>query len=217
MTTATIPAPAEKKFDVSVNALDFFATRIWSFNLPALQAHYEGWIQKIMLMRANAPTAVGRSIRAGWNSEKTIFADPAFNPLQEVALACLQHAFREMVAPPGLNFFIEAWVNMHEPGGFNTMHLHPNALLSATYYLQVPDDSGAIVFRDPRLGVNLSPFEGIGVNANSEVEIQPKAGTLLIFPNWLEHRVEINKGVNTRIAIGMNALGAVPAAKSRPL
>lgn len=99
---------------------------------------------------------------------------------------------------------------MNDKGGFNTLHSHPGALMSGTFYLTVPEGSGELVFRDPRLGVVLSPFHGDNApNSANDVKLIPKVGMLAIFPNWLEHRVEPHQGEIPRVSIAMNAQQAI--------
>ncbi|MFY0613842.1 MAG: hypothetical protein JXQ99_20095, partial [Hyphomicrobiaceae bacterium] len=42
------------------------------------------------------------------------------------------------------------WVNLLEPGGAHSAHIHPHSVISGTYYVDVPPGSGAIRFEDPR-------------------------------------------------------------------
>jgi hypothetical protein len=70
----------------------------------------------------------------------------------------------------------------------------------------MPEGSGSIIFRDPRPGVVLSPYYGNGVSNCNMAPIRPDAGTLLLFPNWLEHEVEAHGGTTPRMSIAMNAI-----------
>ena len=42
------------------------------------------------------------------------------------------------------------WSIINKKGSFNIQHNHPNAYLSAAYYVKVPKNSGNIKFFDPR-------------------------------------------------------------------
>jgi len=194
--------------EIQVQHRDLFATRLWQFDMPELLPLHAGWVEQVQAWRAQNPSPAGRSNRQGWNSDKTVFADPLFAPLQTACQAAFQRAFADMHLTQPLRFRLQAWVNLHDPGGFNTLHVHPNVLLSGCYYLEVPEASGAIVFRDPRPGVVLNPFPGRGVHCLPNIEIKPQAGQLLVFPHWLDHRVEPNAGDTPRIAVAMNAVAA---------
>lgn len=192
--------------NISASHADLFPTRIWTYDLSELSAHFEAWQQALQRWREREPGPAGRSNRRGWNSEKTVLLDPLFGPLLEAAKQAFGHALRQMIPSGELRFGLEAWANIHDPDGYNVMHVHPNALLSGCFYLSVPDGAGALVFRDPRPGVALSPFLTNGVNTNQKVQLAPKAGLLVLFPNWLEHAVDPNLADAARVSIAMNAL-----------
>jgi uncharacterized protein (TIGR02466 family) len=185
---------------------DVFPTRLWFFDLEELVPRIEDWREQIAGWRRTDPAPAGRSNRMGWNSGKGLFAHDAFKPLQDAANTCFSHAFKDMRLSEAVRFRLEGWVNMHDRGGFNTLHVHPNVLLCGCFYLQVPEAAGPIVFRDPRPGVVLTPFAGKGVHCGGDLSVRPSAGQLIVFPNWLEHRVEPNDDTAPRISIAMNAL-----------
>jgi uncharacterized protein (TIGR02466 family) len=105
------------------------------------------------------------------------------------------------------DYRLESWVNIHDRGGFNFLHMHDGCLLSGAFYLQVPPGSGSLVFRDPRPGVIGSPFKGSGANGHSDVQLAPEAGLVVLFPNWLDHYVEPHENDIPRISLSFNALG----------
>jgi len=105
-----------------------------------------------------------------------------------------------------LPFQLESWVNLHDRGGFNFLHIHDGTLLSGVFYLQVPSGSGDLVFRDPRPGVLNASFKGSDVNGHSDVHLRPETGLVVIFPSWLEHYVEPHENDIVRISISFNAL-----------
>ncbi|MBA5687983.1 TIGR02466 family protein [Rugamonas apoptosis] len=185
---------------------DLFPTRIWVFELDELLEQHPGWIDQILAMREASPVPAGRSNRQGWNSDKTVFAVPQFEPLQRLAQTAFVHAFKDLALKEPLRFQLEAWVNMLDVGGSNLSHVHPHTLLAGCYYLQACEQSSPIVFRDPRPGVMLTALPGTGVHSESTVSLHPKPGQLVVFPSWLEHRVELHTGPQARISIAMNAI-----------
>ena len=196
---------------IDVSPQDVFTTRIWQFDLSGLSSHFAQWQQEIEAWRKEVPEPLGRSNRLGWNSPLTVFERETFAPLKRAVAKSFEHAFKEMQPTFKTVVAFEAWVNLHDPGAYNTLHLHPNSLLSGSFYLTVPEGAGPIVFRDPRMGVVMAGFPGVGVNCQKDMEIQPKVGQLVVFPHWLEHRVEANEADSSRIAVAINAL-RVPGA-----
>lgn len=194
---------------LSLQHMDLFPTRVWVVDLAALAGHGPAWLAAIEDWRARSPQAAGRSNRMGWNSEQTLFDEPLFAPLAEAVRSVFDFIFQEM-GPPQLNYQLKAWANVHDAGGYNTFHNHAGALLSACFYLRVPDGSGPLVLRDPRPGALLSPWQGsLRPNSGSEISIAPQAGQLLIFPHWLEHGVEAHGGDVSRVSIPVNAVPAL--------
>ncbi|MFT5720432.1 MAG: hypothetical protein ACI9W6_000722 [Motiliproteus sp.] len=185
---------------------DLFPTRVWTVDLGALASYRSRWIDIIKQMQSNNPNPAGRSNRLGWNSEPTLFNDQRFAPLAEAASGVVDLIFKEM-GPPDFPNTLEAWANVHGLSGYNTIHNHAGALLSACYYLSVPPNSGALVLRDPRPGAMLSPWQGsLRPNGGSEIAITPQQGQLIVFPNWLEHGAEAHAGSEARISIPINVV-----------
>jgi uncharacterized protein (TIGR02466 family) len=184
---------------------DLFTTRIWVFDIPELQGFHSSWVQSIMHWRDQDPKPVGRSNRKGWNTDPIVFSREEFKPLLDASNQAFLHVFKEMQPPLQFRFALQAWINLHDPGSFNVLHVHANVLLSGTYYIKVPEGSGAIRFRDPRPGVVLSPFIDGGINTCKDIVLNPKEGQLVVFPNWLDHAVDVNEGTEPRISVAMNA------------
>src|SRR5579859_992650 len=200
-------APHQPDRTLKVEPVHLFPTRIWQSRLTALAPHFPAWVAAIEAMRAAQPEPAGRSNRQGWNSDdKAVFDQPVFTELHAAIRACCDFALRQMgMAEPA--YRLESWVNIHDRGGFNFLHMHDGCLLSGVFYLQVPPGSGCLTFRDPRPGVIGSPFKGGGANGHSDVQLNPEAGLAVLFPNWLDHYVEPHDNDSPRIALSFNALG----------
>lgn len=203
-----MPVPPTIAFDAGFapQAFELFATRIWQAQLPLLRPHLTEWVAEISRMRAANPKPAGRTNRQGWNSENMeVLEQPAFSPLRDAVRAGCASALREMGAA-NLPFDLQSWVNLHDRGGFNFLHVHEGCLLSGTFYLQVPPGSGRFVFRDPRPGVVHGYVTGAVPNGYSDIQLTPEAGLLVLFPCWMEHYVEPHDSDTPRIAIAFNAL-----------
>ncbi|QRN53118.1 TIGR02466 family protein [Dyella caseinilytica] len=187
-------------------AFDLFPTRIWQVPLTHLAPRFVSWVEAIQALRAAAPVPAGRTNRGGWNSvDNAVLQQPVFvELLRDIRSYCTQ-AFMDMgMGTPA--FDVQSWANIHDRGGFNFQHMHEGALLSGTFYLQVPEGSGALVFKDPRQGVLNSYAKGGGANAYKDIQLRPSAGLLVLFPHWLEHFVEPHGNDMPRICIPFNAM-----------
>jgi uncharacterized protein (TIGR02466 family) len=185
---------------MNFNFIDLYPTRIWSLQADHLAVHHEAWLHAIEAMRLQNPDPQGRSSRAAWNSHEKLFDDEVFAPLKATLLESVASILKNQFnIADNRRASVVAWANVHEQGGFNTQHLHPHNTFSGAYYLSVPDGAGPIVFRDPRYAALMNP-----IGPADESAILPKAGQLLIFPSWLEHRVEINQANAQRVSIAFN-------------
>jgi uncharacterized protein (TIGR02466 family) len=205
-TAAPAPVPALQPFDL-------FPTRIWQARPMSVLPHLEQWVAATMAMRAASPLPAGRTNRQGWNSAAMDVLDlPIFALLQQAIRAACASALREM-GVPDIAFRLQSWVNMHDRGGFNFLHVHEGSLLSGSFYLKVPPGSGKFVFRDPRPGVIHGYAKGAVANGYSDVHLAPDAGLLVLFPCWMEHYVEPHNGDEPRICVAFNAIEGSPAAR----
>ena len=189
-----------------LQAFDLFPTRIWQAQLSDLRPQFDSWVQAVLQMRAVNPKPAGRTNRMGWNSEDMAVLDqPLFAPLREAVRVACADVLRDMGAP-GIPFDLQSWVNLHDRGGFNFLHVHEGSLLSGSFYLQVPPGSGKFVFRDPRPGVVHGYVKGAVPNGYSDIRLTPETGLLVLFPCWMEHFVEPHDSDIPRITIAFNAL-----------
>ncbi len=193
-----------------LRSFDIFPTRIWQQQDATLAPHLAEWIAAVLAMRAASPEPAGRTIRQGWNSaDMAVLDQPRFAVLQRAVRAACTTALAEM-GEPDIAFRLQSWVNLHDRGGFNFLHLHEGSLLSGSFYLQVPLGSGDFVFRDPRPGVIHGSFKGAAPNGHGDINLTPSAGLLVLFPCWMEHYVEPHASDEPRITIAFNALDITP-------
>ena len=190
----------------SVEQIDLFPTRVWKSRLHGLAPHFPTWVDAANDLRSASPNPAGRSNRLGWNSIDTaVLNRPEFDALNGAVNACCRQAIRQM-GHGDRKFELESWINMHDRGGFNFLHMHDGALLSGVFYLQSPDGSGSLVFRDPRPLIIHAATEGAWANAHNEVHLRPEVGMIVLFPPWLEHYVEPHQNDVPRISISFNVL-----------
>jgi uncharacterized protein (TIGR02466 family) len=184
---------------------DLFPTRIWQTHLDSLDPYLEGWVKEVLAMRAANPAPAGRTVRQGWNSEDMqVLERPELAPLRQAIRAACADALKEM-GQGERRFYLQSWINLHDRGGFNFLHMHEGSLLSGSFYLQVPPGSGEFVFRDPRPGVLHGFIKGPVPNGHADINLTPSEGLLVLFPCWIEHYVEPHDSEEPRITIAFNA------------
>lgn len=92
------------------------------------------------------------------------------------------------------------WVNVMPEDANHSLHLHPLAVVSGTYYVSVPKGSGPLKLEDPRMGLLMASPPRPHLFHN----ILPKAGHLVLWESWLRHEVSPNRGNGDRISISFN-------------
>jgi uncharacterized protein (TIGR02466 family) len=99
------------------------------------------------------------------------------------------------------------WVNCLPEGGFHAAHIHPNSVISGTYYVAVPKGASAIRFEDPRHAMMMAapPRQKKAREENQPfVSLQPSEGTVLLWESFLRHDVPVNQSSETRVSISFN-------------
>lgn len=98
------------------------------------------------------------------------------------------------------------WINILEPMGHHSGHIHPHSLISGTFYVHVPEGASALRLEDPRLPLMMNaPLRKPGNPARQTfVPVQPQAGTVLLWESWLRHEVPINMSDDVRISVSFN-------------
>lgn len=99
------------------------------------------------------------------------------------------------------------WINILQPGGFHSAHIHPHSVISGTIYVVVPKGASSLRFEDPRLGQMMSapPRKSTSRKENqSFVSYEPKRGTLLLWESYLRHEVPYLKSKSERISVSFN-------------
>ena len=96
--------------------------------------------------------------------------------------------------------FSELWVQefAKKGGGHHSAHIHWNQHVSGFYFLKCSDKTSYPVFHDPRTGARATKLkmksENNILSSTELVNYQPKPGTLIIFPGYLEHEFAVDFG-----------------------
>ncbi len=99
------------------------------------------------------------------------------------------------------------WINVLEPGGVHTGHIHPHSALSGTYYVDTPPGSSALKLEDPRLPLMMAAparAEDAPEEAQQFVYVAPKAGDVLMWESFVRHEVPVNEAKKARVSVSFN-------------
>jgi uncharacterized protein (TIGR02466 family) len=182
-----------------------FPTPIWSSILDIDLDPIKKYIYKLK------ESSEGRKISnfGGWQS-KEFFPSEETNESVQSLLKIIERYLKVCYTDYG--FFEEPkvdnyWFNINHPGCSNLEHTHSRCFLSGTIYIDVPENSGNIVFKR-------SAFEDYIISSNigsgttklsaSYWKYSVVPNQLMIFPGWLLHEVEKNNSNNDRISMAFN-------------
>jgi uncharacterized protein (TIGR02466 family) len=99
------------------------------------------------------------------------------------------------------------WINVLEPGGVHTGHIHPHSVLSGTFYVDVPPGASALKLEDPRHALMMAApprAEDAPESERTFVYVTPKAGEVLIWESFVRHEVPANAAKKSRISVSFN-------------
>ncbi len=94
----------------------------------------------------------------------------------------------------------DCWINVMGRGGVHGAHLHPQAVVSGTYYVKAPAGSAGLKFEDPRL----SRFMAAPMRRRVHVEYPARAGRVVLFESWLRHEVPPGGAAAERVSLSFN-------------
>lgn len=101
----------------------------------------------------------------------------------------------------------DCWVNIMPISAAHSMHLHPLAFVSGTYYVATPPGCPGLKFEDPRLDRFMAApprLPGAGRENQAHVTYPAREGQLILFESWLRHGVPQNRVEAERISISFN-------------
>tara|TARA_R100001591_G_scaffold108162_1_gene117427 strand:+ start:509 stop:1060 length:552 start_codon:yes stop_codon:yes gene_type:complete len=98
-----------------------------------------------------------------------------------------------------------AWICKNIKGSFNKIHLHGGSDISGVYYLEVPKNSGDIVFRNPNDCVQMADWNmGKDILWTPEYIWKAQKGLIIYFPSYLPHYTQVNQSHEPRLALSFN-------------
>ena len=186
-----------------------FSTEIWEEYDHQCIVNNES-LAKVITNRSLAESSRELSNIGGWQSNDDLAEDVQFTDLisfvrQKLLKVALHNNYID-----GLEcVIVNMWANINEHRDFNKAHLHPNSDWSFAYYVKVTEDSGGIVFCDPRVRRVMNVQDEILIDYSNDSQhsiytVNPLNGQLIIFPSYLEHYVDQNLTQETRFSISGN-------------
>ena len=139
---------------------DWFPTSIWYFDV-ADHEQLNATLLPLILneQQRDSEGMTGRSSVLGWHSKDDFHRREEFQGLIDIVkeqvaeVAQFNHWDLEKVTPRVIN----CWGIVNDKYASNVVHNHPHSILSGVYYVQAPENSGDLFFRDPREAPTMPP------------------------------------------------------------
>lgn len=186
----------------------YFPTPIWWDNLSFDNTNLLAYCKKL-----KDKDPVGRELSnfGGWQSPDLISEDNLdlkkfVSKLEQSIIPCMV----DYGINPNAHKLIVAnlWFSINGAKDYNQVHIHGGSFLSGTYYLQVPEGSGEIVFYRNYFeehfitSVPAQLEEITDINA-STCRYEPRKNKFIIFPSYLQHSV-LPSTEGERISLSFN-------------
>jgi uncharacterized protein (TIGR02466 family) len=194
---------------------DWFPTPIWHFVIDNPTMNYN-LLADVQLEQQRDREGEKWSNVLGWHSVNNLHQRESFGEFNKIILLNVLE-IASFLRWDLQKFSLEittCWAIINGKMAYNSVHNHPNSILSGVYYLQVPANCGGIYFSDPRPASQMliPPVAEFNLWTFPKVSYKPHAGTMLIFPSWLLHGVEMNMSEELRISLSFN-IGMTPLRK----
>ena len=167
-------------------------------------------ISEIILDKEITEPSRDMTNQGGWQSNDDLHKDERFLEILESISKYFQPLFKKYSYVDDAELYItNMWANVNRYKDFNTTHIHENVDWSFVYYVKVPENSGSLIFIDPRVRRVKSRSDKFikGFDnpfTHSTYFSSPLVGRFVIFPSYLEHYVEPNLTQESRISISGN-------------
>jgi len=163
-------------------------------------------------LRLADPNGVIKSNSNGWHSPDGFHMQdlPAVKKLNQLFYSSIGNYIQQYDKKFDLTHFnikLMSWANLNNLGGGNITHLHPNSLISGTYYVKVPAQNVPKIRFYNTSGIQyLKNISDLGRSfAQGAFSFTPKEGDLILFPSNIFHSVDTNQNDEERVSIAFNA------------
>jgi|SaaInlStandDraft_7_1057024.scaffolds.fasta_scaffold68027_2 uncharacterized protein (TIGR02466 family) len=187
-----------KDFEVNEIGLFLFPTRVSIFKTNVDTDN----VYKTITLLKETVESVNLSNVGGWQSpDRLIEEDERFKEVFDVQDKCLNQYLRTYNE---VNYYLDnSWANINNGTSFNRVHIHPGSQLSGCLYIKVP--GGTIEFHDPRVRASMEIHRYETCPENYGVyTVAPEEGDFIVFPSWLEHRVNPSNCTEDRASVASN-------------
>ena len=190
--------------------LALFSSLIHQFDILSFNQIKDGLIKSAYQEKKGDSVGANHSNRGGWQSKKlssdNIIVSTIQNEVMRYFIA--NNTFKDNTKIT----FGNMWVNINRKGDYNASHVHPGSHLSGVMWIKTPKGCGNFIFDNPHafnVECLMESYRDEYIKQYKNVTdyyLIPQEGNIIIFPSYLQHRVEENKYNTDRISASFNLL-----------
>tara|TARA_B100000497_G_C7628302_1_gene377557 strand:+ start:538 stop:1146 length:609 start_codon:yes stop_codon:yes gene_type:complete len=191
-----------------INFTELFGSPIWHYNITSIDRNVLK--NYILNLKSKDTGRVLSNSGGGWQSNSIPFDTPEFKEFYSVIKKIMNSCFKELNGKTNKYKVVidECWANVNTKGSFNWSHIH-DGFLSMVYYVEADEDTGDIQFGHPSklqsINWDYSMFYNDHITStDASWKFNPVTNRCIVFPSWLEHKVNVNNTNKTRISISLN-------------
>ena len=165
-------------------------------------------VEKLYDLKKRDGVGSPKSNIRGWHSKEDLYEHEDFKQITQDILYHSQQCFHALSVEKKYSPELTGlWGMINPPGARNSVHTHPLNYLSGVLYLKVPQNSGNIVFIEPRPQSEVfdpPKKPDLLPNLAHTVQWEAKEKNLIFFPSWLQHEVQQNNSNQDRVIMSFN-------------
>tara|TARA_Y100000992_G_C21255301_1_gene488173 strand:+ start:789 stop:1379 length:591 start_codon:yes stop_codon:yes gene_type:complete len=186
----------------------FFPTPVWTIKLDNYKDINEKMYEFIKSNQKKDNIGVKKSNVNGWHSKHFDISEKEPKQFISFIKPIIEQVITDMDwnKEKQITKITNMWAIINTDGSLNLRHQHKNTTITGAYYVRAPENSGDIVFYDPRPApVYFHPIVSTPNSLNTQINsLTPTEGSLFLFPGYLQHSVNENLSKNERIVISFN-------------
>ncbi len=186
---------------------------------------FDNRLSEIILEKEATLPAAQRSNIGSWDSQKDLLEWP-YDETRELKRRIVESVKEATLSttkgkydPDPAEMLAHAWANVSRADSYRKIHNHESCTWSGVYYVksrlvkEKSKSSGNIEFLDPRMLCISTELPSS--NFGGRVKVTPKAGRMVLFPNWLHHYVNPVEDNSLRICVAFNVKLETKSARRR--
>lgn len=188
--------------------LNIYSVPMWQSEYPNFEEKKSLFLESVYKYK-DQNNSIQKTNIFGYTSPETLQSVQELYPLFQYICDSTQKACFDLDFEQCDLAITSAWLNINDSRQcMNTEHVH-HEVFSGVFYLKAPKGSGKLVIKNPyvngmwlgsRFLSKKNQFTG------ESIRIEPKEGSIIIFPSYLPHSVETNDHDDERISISFNII-----------